>query len=150
MEEYLCVIRQDEDIDWYLLCVRETLYCISCGSLESIKRSIKTIKNRYHTAYGLSEALHDMSERAKCNDFTFSTRKAIYDAQHGKYDHILNEVLETVYEKVREKRKVRIPVLAKKKAPVERVTAVVEEPSVKEKKPSIKKAFCKPVKARTV
>lgn len=150
MEEYLCIIRQDEDIDWYLLCVRETLYCISCGSLESIKRSIKTIKNRYHTAYGLSEALHNMSERAKCNDFTFSTRKSIYDAQKGKYDHILNEVLETVYEKVREKRKVRIPVLAKKKTHVEKVTAVVNEPSVKEKKPSIKKAFCKPVKARTI
>ena len=150
MEEYLCIIRQDEDIDWYLLCVRETLYCISCGSLESIKQSIKTIKNRYHTAYGLSEALHNMSERAKCNDFTFSTRKAVYDAQKGKYDFILNEVLETVYEKVREKRKVRIPVLAKKKTTVEKVTAVVEEPSVKEKKPSIKKAFCKPVKARTV
>ena len=150
MEEYLCVIRQDEDIDSYLLCVRETLYCISCGSLESIKRSIKTIKNRYHTAYGLSEALHNMSERAKCNDFTFSTRKAIYDAQKGKYDFILNEVLETVYEKVREKRKVRIPVLAKKKTPVERVTAVVNEPSIKEKKPSIKKGICKPVKARTI
>lgn len=150
MEEYLCIIRQDEDIDWYLLCVRETMYCISCGSLESIKQYIKTIKNRYHTAYGLSEALHNMSEMAKCNDFTFSTRKAIYDAQKGKYDFILNEVLETVYEKVREKRKVRIPVLAKKKAPVEKVTAVVNEPSVKEKKPSIKKAFCKPVKARTI
>lgn len=150
MEEYLCVIRQDEDIDWYLLCVRETMYCISCGSLESIKQSIKTIKNRYHTAYGLSEALHNMSERAKCNDFTFSARKSIYDAQHGKYDHILNEVLETVYEKVREKRKVKRPVLARKKEPVRQVTAVVNEPSVKEKKPSIKKAFCKPVKARTI
>ena len=150
MEEYLCIIRQDEDIDWYLLCVRETMYCISCGSLESIKRYIKTIKNRYHTAYGLSEALHNMSERAECNDFTFSTRKAIYDAQKGKYDHILNEVLETVYEKVREKRKVKIPVLAKKKTTVEKVTAVVEEPSVKEKKPSIKKGICKPVKARTI
>lgn len=150
MEEYLCVIRQDEDIDWYLLCVRETLYCISCGSLESIKQSIKTIKNRYHTAYGLSEALHSMSERAKCNDFTFTARKSIYDAQHGKYDHILNEVLETVYEKVREKRKVKIPVLAKKKTPVEKVTAVVNEPSVKEKKPSIKRGLCKPVKARTI
>ena len=150
MEEYLCVIRQDEDIDWYLLCVRETMYCISCGSLESIKRFIKTIKNRYHTAYGLSEALHSMSERAKCNDFIFSARKAIYDAQNGKYDYILNEVLETVYEKVREKRKVRTPVLAKKNTPVEKVTAVVNEPYVKEKKPSIKKAFCKPVKARTI
>ena len=150
MEEYLCVIRQDEDIDWYLLCVRETLYCISCGSLESIRRYIKTIKNRYHTAYGLSEALHNMSERAKCNGFTFSARKSIYDAQNGKYDFILNEVLETVYEKVREKRKVRIPVLAKKKTPVEKVTAVVNEPSVKEKKPSIKKGICKPVKARTI
>ena len=150
MEEYLCIIKQDEDIDWYLLCVRETLYCISCGSLESIKQSIKTIKNRYHTAYGLSEALHDMSEKAKCNDYTFSARKAVYDAQKGKYDHILNEVLETVYEKVREKRKVRIPILAKKKTTVERVTAVVEEPSVKEKKPSIKKGICKPVKARTI
>ena len=150
MEEYLCVIRQDEDIDWYLLCVRETMYCISCGALESIKRYIKTIKNRYHTAYGLSEALHNMSERAKCNDPTFSVRKSIYDAQKGKYDFILNEVLETVYEKVREKRKVRIPVLAKKRADVEKVTAVVEEPSVKEKKPSIKKGICKPVKARTI
>lgn len=150
MEEYLCVIRQDEDIDWYLLCVRETLYCISCGSLESIKRCIKTIKNGYHTAYGLSEALHNMSERAKCNDYTFSTRKAIYDAQRGKYDFILNEVLETVYEKVREKRKVKIPVLAKKKTSVEKVTAVVKEPPVKEKKPSIKRGICKPVKARTI
>ena len=150
MEDSLCIIRQDEDIDWYLLCVRETLYCISCGSLESIKRYIKTIKNRYHTAYGLSEALHTMSERAKCNDFTFSARKAIYDAQKGKYDFILSEVLETVYEKVREKRKVRIPVLAKKKTPVEKVTAVVSEPYVKEKKPSIKKGICKPVKARTI
>lgn len=150
MEEYLCIIRQDEDIDWYLLCVRETLYCISCGSLESIKRSIKTIKNRYHTAYGLSEALHSMSERAKCNDSTFSVRKSIYDAQKGKYDFILNEVLETVYERVREKRKVRIPVLAKKNTTVEKVTAVINEPSVKEKKPSIKKGICKPVKARTV
>lgn len=150
MEEYLCVIRQDEDVDWYLLCVRETMYCISCGSLENIKHCIKTIKNRYHTAYGLSEALHNMSERAKCNDFTFSTRKAIYDAQKGKYDHILNEVLETVYEKVREKRKVRIPVLAKKKTTVEKVTAVVKEPPVKEKKPSIKKGLRKPVKARTI
>ena len=150
MEEYLCIIRQDEDIDWYLLCVRETLYCISCGPLESIKRYIKTIKNRYHTAYGLSEALHGMSERTKCNDYTFSVRKAVYDTQKGKYDFILNEVLETVYEKVREKRKVRIPILAKKKTPVEKVTAVVNEPSIKEKKPSIKKAFCKPVKARTI
>ena len=150
MEEYLCVIRQDEDIDWYLLCVRETLYCISCGSLESIKHYIKTIKNRYHTAYGLSEALHSMSERAKCNDFTFSTRKAVYDAQKGKYDFILNEVLETVYEKIREKRKVRITVLAKKKTSVGEVTAVVEEASVKEKKPSIRGACCKPVEARAI
>ena len=55
-----------------------------------------------------------------------------------------------MYEKVREKRKVKIPVLAKKKTTVERVTAVVEEPSIKEKKPSVKKGICKPVKARTI
>ena len=148
MEEYLCLIRQDESEDWFLLCVRETLYCISCGSLESIKRSIKTIKNRYHTAYGLSEALHNMSERAKCNDFTFSTRKAVYDAQKGKYDYILRDVLEAEYEKIREKRKPKKTLLVKTKVQAQEPKKPVSP--ITKKKPSVAKKVMKPLKSRRV
>lgn len=147
MEEYLCVIRQDESVDWYLLCVKSTMFCMSCGSKESIIQSIRNIKSKYKSTYGLQEALSNMSEPARVNDYTFANYMALYKDQKGKYDYLLRDTLEEEYEKIREKRKPKRPVLHKKtiqvKEPVKRVTL----PSIK-KKPTTTKKVMKPIKAK--
>ena len=147
MEEYLCVIRQDDSVDWYMLCVRDSFFVIACGCKETIIQSIKTIKKRYRTVYGLQEALMNMSEPARCNPFTRQTYEALYKSQRGKYDYLLRDTLEGEYEKIREKRKPKKPLLVKRSTPVVKPTKTVVTPSAP-KKPSIAKKVMKPLKAK--
>lgn len=147
MEEYLCVIRQDDSVDWYMLCVRDSYFVIACGCKETIIQSIKTIKKRYRTVYGLKEALMNMSEPARCNPFTRQTYEALYKSQKGKYDYLLRDTLEGEYEKIREKRKPKKPVLVKRSTPVVRPTKQATLPGAI-KKPSMTKKVMKPLKAK--
>lgn len=147
MEEYLCVIRQDDSVDWYMLCVRDSFFVIACGTKETLIQSIKTIKKRYRTVYGLQEALMNMSEPARCNPFTRQTYEALYKSQKGKYDYLLRDTLEGEYEKIREKRKPKKPLLVKKKTQVEKTNKPVAVPKL-HKKPSITKRVMKPLKAK--
>lgn len=147
MEEYLCVIRQDESVDWYMLCVRDSFFVISCGTKETIIQSIKTIKKRYRTVYGLKEALMNMSEPARCNIFTRQAYEALYKSQRGRYDYLLRDTLEGEYEKIREKRKPKKPLLVKKNTQVAKTNKPVAVPKL-QKKPSITKRVMKPLKAK--
>lgn len=147
MEEYLCVIRQDESVDWFMLCIRDSFFVLACGCKETIIKSIKTIKKRYRTVYGLKEALMNMSEPARCNPFTRQTYEALYKFQKGKYDYLLRDTLEGEYEKIREKRKPKKPLLVKKHAQVEKTNKPVAVPKL-QKKPSITKRVMKPLKAK--
>lgn len=147
MEEYLCVIRQDESIDWFMLCVRDSFFVVASGTKETVIQSIKTIKKRYRTVYGLKEALMYMSEPARCNLFTRQAYEALYKSQKGKYDYLLRDTLEGEYEKIREKRKPKKPVLVKRSTPVVKPTKTVVTTSVP-KKPSISKRVMKPLKAK--
>ena len=147
MEEYLCVIRQDESVDWFMLCVRNSFFVVACGCKETIIQSIKTIKKRYRTVYGLKEALMDMSEPARCNLFTRQAYEALYKSQRGRYDYLLRDTLEGEYEKIREKRKPKKPVLVKRSTPVVKPTKPVATPSAP-KKPSMVKRVMKPLKAK--
>lgn len=147
MEEYLCVIRQDESVDWFMLCVRDSFFVIACGCKETIIQSIKTIKKRYRTVYGLKEALINMSEPARCNPFTRQTYESLYKSQKGKYDYLLRYTLEGEYEKIREKRKPKKPLLVKRSTPVVKPTKpTVTVPTIK--KPSVTKKVMKPLKAK--
>lgn len=147
MEEYLCVIRQDDSVDWYMLCVRDSFFVVACGCKENIIQSIKTIKKRYRTVYGLKEALMNMSEPARCNLFTRQAYEALYKSQRGRYDYLLRDTLEGEYEKIREKRKPKKPLLVKKKTQVEKTNKPVAVPKL-QKKPSITKRVMKPLKAK--
>ena len=147
MEEYLCVIRQDESVDWFMLCVRDSFFVVACGCKENIIQSIKTIKKRYRTVYGLKEALMNMSEPARCNLFTRQAYEALYKSQKGKYDYLLRDTLEGEYEKIREKRKPKKPLLVKKNTQVEKTNKPVAVPKL-QKKPSITKRVMKPLKAK--
>ena len=147
MEEYLCVIRQDDSVDWYMLCVRDSFFVIACGCKENIIQSIKTIKKRYRTVYGLKEALMNMSDPARCNPFTRQAYEALYKSQRGKYDYLLRDTLEGEYEKIREKRKPKKPLLVNKKTQVEKTNKPVVVPKL-QKKPSITKRVMKPLKAK--
>lgn len=147
MEEYLCVIRQDESVDWFMLCVRDSFFVVACGCKENIIQSIKTIKRRYRTVYGLKEALMNMSEPARCNIFTRQAYEALYKSQRGRYDYLLRDTLEGEYEKIREKRKPKKPLLVKKNTQVEKTNKPVTVPKL-QKKPSITKRVMKPLKAK--
>lgn len=140
MKEYLCLIRQNEFQDWYLLCVRSTMYCISCGSLDTVKGAIRLIRKRYRTSFQLNEAIENLSEKSRPNPMVYASYKALYNEQQGKYDAILEEVLEEEYEKVREKRKMRKPIM-KSKGKVEYKKPQVLTPPVKKatgcKKPTV-------------
>lgn len=146
MEEYLCVIRQDESVDWFMLCIRDTYFVIACGPKTSIIQSIKTIKKRYRTVYGLKEALIGMSEPARCNYTTRRTYEALYKSQRGKYDCLLRDTLEGEYAKIREKRKPKKTVLVKR----EKAAAPAKPVSVPRlsKKPSVTRTVMKPLKAK--
>lgn len=140
MEEYLCVIRQDEGVDWYMLCVRNTFFCIASGPLKSIKESIREIRRRYRTVFGLQEALSNMSERITPSPATQAAYKAIYKAQEGKYDIILKEVMEGEYERIKEGRKVKPHTLVKKTKTLKlKKEKPVETAAVVKKKPLVRK-----------
>ena len=130
-----------------MLCVRDSYFVIACGPKETLIQSIKTIKKRYRTVYGLQEALMNMSEPARCNPFIRQTYEALYKFQKGKYDYLLRDTLEGEYEKIREKRKPKKPMLVKRSTPVVKPTKTVVT-SYSPKKPSIAKRVMKPLKAK--
>lgn len=146
MEEFLCVIRQDESVDWYMLCIRSSFYVIACGCKETIIQSVKTLKKRYRTLYGLKEAIFNMSEPARCNPYARKTYEDLYKSQKGKYDYLLRDTLEGEYEKIREKRKPKKPVLVKKKPTMNKVVSPVKKPTAT--KPVVNKRVMKPLKAK--
>lgn len=147
MEEFLCVIRQDDSVDWYLLCVKSTMFCMASGSRDSIIQSIRNIKKNYKSTYGLQEALANMSEQARPNDITYSVYSSLYKSQKGKYDFLLRDTLEEEYEKIREKRKPKKPLLVKSHKEVKEPVKKVTLPSIK-KKPTVTKKVMKPLKAK--
>ena len=147
MEEYLCVVRQDDSVDWFLLCVRDSFYVISCGNRESIIRAIRALKKRYRTVFGLKQALSNMSTPAKCNQYARQIYEAVYEEQRGKYDFLLNDTLEEEYEKIREKRKPKKPILVKRK-PVPTKAPSIRPTAQASKRPSVSRKVMKPMKAR--
>lgn len=148
MENYLCIIKQDEGYDWYLLCVRSTFFCMACGNLHSIQKAIRNIKRKYKTVYGLEEALMNLSEPARCNPLTFETRKQVYNAQKGKYDYILSDIMHEEYERIREKKKPRKTLISKSLPTV--VTPPVKKPTLPtpKKKPVAVRKPLKVLKAK--
>lgn len=148
MENYLCLIRQDEHVDWFLLCVKETMFCIACGPLDNVLKSLRAIKRKYRTTHGLREALNSMSEPARPNPLTYQNYAALYEFQQGRYDHYVEEVMEEMYDEVREKRKPKKPMLMKSKEKVQEKKRPVMLPT--KKKPSTVKKVMKPMKSRRV
>ena len=143
MENYLCIIRQDEDQDWYLLCVRHSFFCMSAGPLHDVKQSIRNIKRRYKTVYGLEEALRNLSEPAKVAPNTFEVRKQVYNAQKGRYDHILSDIMKEEYARIKEKKKPKKSLVSKKApklpAPAPQPVKKVTLPAPKKKPVGVKK-----------
>lgn len=148
MEEYLCVIRQDERVDWYMLCIRDSFFVLACGCKETIIKAIQTIKRRYRTTHGLREALMNMSEPARCNPMIRSTYESLYKYQKGKYDYLLRDTLEGEYQKIRDKRRPKKVTLVKRKEPTP-APKKVTTPKIA-KKPTVARKVMKPFKAKKV
>lgn len=148
MDNYLCLIRQDEQVDWFLLCVKETMFCIACGSLDSVLNSLRRLKKEYHNVWGLSEALHSMSEKPLPNKMTYGVYKSLYDSQHGQYDHYVEEILSDEREKERERKKPKKPLLAKKHKEVRTATEVKIETRLKTRPSAMMKKARKSLKGK--
>lgn len=138
--EYLCLVRQNEDDDWYMLCVNdETMFVFSAGPLETIKNGIAIIKKRYGTAYAMSEAIHDM-ENPPRKTLHSQVLRDVYEYQNHQYDGLLRQLLQETNPTVRHKlvkpsvgvKKPTVPKLKKR-------TPVVVETQTKAKPLQIKK-----------
>lgn len=143
MKDYLCLIRQDEHQDWYMLCVKdEFFYCVSAGPLELVLGSARNFLKKYGTPIELSTALHAMESWPHKQPLHSHTLEAVYEAQGHMYDKLLwKELRSASFNPHRAEKKRKIALVAKKTKSLKLVV-----PKKKEEKPEVKKpTLVKPV-----
>ena len=96
--------------DWYMLMVRDTHFCIACGSdlgkiLTSLRRSVK----RNKTKARLMRELSGLDCQGKVSPATYSQREEYY-RNHGKdYEDLVLSVVQEALREVREEEKTNSP-----------------------------------------
>ena len=144
MKDMFVLLRQDESIDWFLLCVKPTLFCIASGPLDLVLESLRKICKNYRVESNLREKMDSMTYGHAVPAAEFVIRKSLYKYCGDKYQHYIEETIEEHYEQVREHKKMKKPVLVKaKKAPVVQEHTIHVETS---HKVSMKKLVRKPIK----
>lgn len=69
---------------WYNLILKDTHYCIACGSdLESMKRTIHHYVRKYKTEDRVYRAISGLSDGGRVSPATYDQRQKVYDS--GKH-----------------------------------------------------------------
>ena len=114
--ENIFYINKDEKRDWYMLCVKETHYCIAASDnlivlLKTIEDYIKT----YKSAGRVYDMLETLSDHGKVAPKVFEVRKQYYE-EHGKeYNHLIEDRLSEVENFIKIEREKRQPKFKSKK-----------------------------------
>lgn len=138
MKDYMCLVRQTEDKDWYMLCVKdEFFYCVSAGPLEMVLNSAQKLLKKWGTPDELSKALHDMESWPKKTPLHSEVLEQVYNAQNHEYDRLLRKALsEAVFNSEKAHKRLKLASKAKKSL---KLPKPGKKPTPEKKKPSIVK-----------
>jgi len=95
---------------WYMLCVRETHFCISCGSdlertLDNLKKSVK----RHRRPERLMKALSGLECGGKVSPATFEQREEWYRLHGEDYKDLVHSTVLEALQEAREEDKANSP-----------------------------------------
>jgi len=95
---------------WYMLIVRKTHFCISCGSdLEKIKRVLKSCTKDYRTEQRLLDSLSGLDSGGRVSPATFEQRED-YFREHGEdYEDLVHSIVLEALAEAREEDKANNP-----------------------------------------
>ena len=81
---------------WYNLLVKDTHYCLACGSdLESFKRTIYNYVRKYKTEDRVFRVLNDLSDSGKISPLTYDQRRKDYlSGRHLVFNDLVRGVVE--------------------------------------------------------
>lgn len=107
---YYIAYNNDSGKTWYMLIVRETHFCIACGSdLERITKSLRRSVKRLRTRERLMRALSGLDSGGKVSPATFEQREEWY-RQHGKdYSDLVHSTVVEALQEAREEDKENSP-----------------------------------------
>ena len=114
--ENIFYINKDEKRDWYMLCVKETHYCIAASDnlivlLKTIEDYIKT----YKSAGRVYDMLETLSDHGKVAPKVFEVRKQYYEEHGREYSRLIENRIAEVESFIEIERVKRQPKFKSKK-----------------------------------
>lgn len=95
---------------WYMLCVRQSHYCISCGSdLDRILQSLKKNVKRNRRPERLMRELSGLDDGGKISPATFAQREEWYRAHGEDYADLVHSTVVEALHEAREEDKANSP-----------------------------------------
>lgn len=110
-DTFYLIVKHEYERPWYMLVVRDTHFCISCGSnLDKIREVLKSCIKRDRTRERLLDSLSKLDCCGKVSPATFAQREDYYQ-NHGKdYDHLIRPVIEESVKEVQEEIRANKPI----------------------------------------
>lgn len=148
-------INYDDKREWYMLCLRETHFCMSCGKdLDFILKKVGEFVKRYKTKERMMRSLSELESKGLVTPKVFQQREDYYKSHGNDFSELLLTTVETALIEVRIEEKVNSPFNKTKKRIKKKVTPLlpIEESAkprdytpatISRRKPVLKKVLLK-------
>lgn len=110
LNTFYLMTSDEHERPWYMLIVRDTHFCVSCGSdLEKTMRLLKDYVKTYRTKERLLHALSGLDCKGKVSTPTFAQREEYFRAHGEDYKDLIHKVVREAMSEAREEDKANSP-----------------------------------------
>ena len=96
-------INYDEKRDWYMLCIKDTHFSVSCGDdLDKILAVLSDYVKRYRTHDRLITAMSQLESKGVVAPKTFAQREEYYKEHGEDYAKLITRVVDSALKEARE------------------------------------------------
>lgn len=100
-DTFYMIVTHEHERPWYMLCVRDTHFCISCGmNLDRIREVLKSCIKRHRTRERLLDDLSKLECCGKVSPATFEQREDYYQKHWEENDHLIRDAIEEAVKEV--------------------------------------------------
>lgn len=103
-------INYDEKREWYMLCIKDTHFCMSCGKdLDFILKKIGEFVKRYKTKERMLRTLSELESKGLVTPKVFQQREDYYKSHGEDFKDLIDSTVDEAIREVREEMRANNP-----------------------------------------